>query len=211
MGKDTCLVRRYWDEISSVYDLFIKLYFYPLYSFLKDEILSEIREEDTVLEIASGSGMFSKEISERCKAFFAIDISERMLLKLRSKSVSVLNMDASFLGFKNSVFDKVICVNGLHVFEDPLLALKEAKRVLKKGGHFISATFCYGDIRAVCFKMFLLFSGWFFMAKGIPPFLHQFDIHSLLSVFEKAGLKVISKRLLWLSPPLFYVKAIKID
>ncbi len=205
------MVKEYWDTISSIYDLFSGLYLGCLYNELIDEILLRVRSQDTVLELAAGTGIVTHRLTEKCAHVFAVDISKKMLFKLKEKRlehiVKIANMDAESLGFKNNSFDKVICVNGLHVFRDPVLALKEIKRVLKKGGYVISATFCYGDVRAMGFKIFLLLSGWFWISGGIPPYLRQFDICSLLSIFQQAGFKVLSRKLLWQFPPFLYVEA----
>lgn len=51
----------------------------------------------------------------------------------RFPSVTAL-MDAHFLAFKGSVFDKIVCFEVLEHLDSPIKALKEFKRVLKADG-----------------------------------------------------------------------------
>jgi SAM-dependent methyltransferase len=54
----------------------------------------------------------------------------------RFPSVMVL-MDAHFLGFINSVFDKIVCFEVLEHLDSPIKALKEFRRVLKADGEIL--------------------------------------------------------------------------
>jgi len=46
-------------------------------------------------------------------------------------------MDAHFLGFRDSLFDRIVCFEVLEHLESPIKALKEFKRVLKENGEII--------------------------------------------------------------------------
>lgn len=46
-------------------------------------------------------------------------------------------MDAHFLGFKDSAFEKILCFEVLEHLESPIKALKEFKRVLKEDGRVL--------------------------------------------------------------------------
>ncbi|MEM3641293.1 MAG: methyltransferase domain-containing protein, partial [Candidatus Bathyarchaeia archaeon] len=54
----------------------------------------------------------------------------------RFPSVTAL-MDAHFLAFKDSVFDKIVCFEVLEHLNSPIKALKEFKRILKTNGEII--------------------------------------------------------------------------
>jgi len=54
----------------------------------------------------------------------------------RFPSVMLL-MDAHFLGFKELVFEKILCFEVLEHLESPIKALKEFKRILKEDGEII--------------------------------------------------------------------------
>ena len=212
LGKYINMVAKkgYWDNISYIYDVFISLYLRQAYERGTQKVLAYIKGDDMVLDVATGSGSLTQRISQISSHVCAIDLSETMLRRAKEKANSsgLFCMDAESLGFKNDSFDKVICFNGLHVFENPLFALMEMKRVLKPEGSILTATFCYGDLRAWVFKLFLLYSGWLWLAGGIPPFLHQFSISYLLDLFKKAGLKVIFYETIYNFPPLLFIHAI---
>lgn len=202
--------KEYWDNFSFIYDIFISLYLSHIYNLLHKKILGNIKDFDLVLEVATGTGITVNRIGGH---IYAIDISNAMLRKAKSKcksdNVKFINMDAEYLGFKSNTFDKIICLNGIHVFRDPILALQEMKRVLKTDGLIMTATFCYGDIRSMWFKLFLIFSGWLYMAGGMPPYLHQFDSVSLLNLFRKVDLEVLCLETIWHCPLLVYICARK--
>jgi len=46
-------------------------------------------------------------------------------------------MDAHFLGFKSSIFDKIVCFEVLEHLDSPIKALREFKRVLKRDGEIL--------------------------------------------------------------------------
>ncbi|MDI6690815.1 MAG: methyltransferase domain-containing protein [Candidatus Bathyarchaeota archaeon] len=54
----------------------------------------------------------------------------------RFPAVTIL-MDAHFLAFKDSVFDRIVCFEVLEHLDSPFSALKEFKRVLKHNGDVI--------------------------------------------------------------------------
>ena len=217
MGKDNYMVsqKKYWDNLSYIYDLFITLYFRHIYKIGIEEILSQIKPRDVVLDIATGTGIVANRIAAISDYIYGIDISYTMLnkacKKLKSNTLKFINMNAEYLGFKCDIFDKVICFNGIHVFRDPVVALNEMKRVVKPEGYIITITPCYGDIRSWPFKLFLMYSGWLYLAGGTPPYLHQFDLISLLKIFNNAKLRVISSKTIWPCPPIVYICAEKQD
>ncbi len=71
----------------------------------------------------------------------AIDISEGMLSKAKksakSRGISLLQMDAQELAFKDNVFDTVFATFVFCSVPDPIQGLKEIKRVLKTDGQLL--------------------------------------------------------------------------
>jgi methyltransferase OMS1 len=97
-----------------------------------------------VLEVAAGTGLnlpYYKD--EKCDKIVLTDSSEKMVEMLRSKAqgkflpLSIRKMDASSLQFADQSFDTVIDTFGICSFEDPIVALKEIKRVCKPDGKIL--------------------------------------------------------------------------
>lgn len=107
--------------------------------------LANIKPDDKVLDIASGTGVVSKEISQFLGPggfLVGIDLS-RTALKIAKKSISFRNssfieMDAENIGF-NFKFDKVTCQYGLMFFPDSQKVLKSIRNILDRKGKIIVA------------------------------------------------------------------------
>jgi len=108
-----------------------------------DLIISRVKSRgfSRVLEIGSGTGIFTESF---CKAGFdvyGVDISFDLLkeLKIKHSRKNLLNLsvaDVEDMPYCDGSFDAVVGVCVLHHFEI-VPALKEIGRVLKKGGIFL--------------------------------------------------------------------------
>jgi len=87
------------------------------------------------LEIGVGSGRFAEPL----KIQFGIDPAFKILKLAYKRGIRVVKGCAENLPFKNEVFDCVLFIVTICFLNDPLSALKEAYRVLKKEGKVIIA------------------------------------------------------------------------
>jgi len=101
---------------------------------------AEIKSDDSVLDIACGTGAVSKEISYllgNSGALVGIDISRVALCiakkSIQFKNVDFVEMDAENLGFHVN-FDKIVCQYGLMFFPDVSKVLKSINGIMKKNG-----------------------------------------------------------------------------
>ncbi len=98
---------------------------------------------DTVLELAAGTGVVTRAMSEGlpAAAIVATDLSEPMLSYAASvgtaRPVTWQQADAMQLPFEDEQFDAVVCEFGVMFFPDRRIAFAEAARVLRPGGVFI--------------------------------------------------------------------------
>lgn len=97
-----------------------------------------------ILDIGCADGMFTNVILTKSKAnnVIGIDVLKSSIdwanNHWRSKKVSFRKGNAHKLNFKDQTFDAVFALEVLEHVSDPKNVFKEVKRVLKKGGYFIS-------------------------------------------------------------------------
>lgn len=103
--------------------------------------ISGITKEDTVLDIACGSGIVSCEFAKHAKFVTGIDITQEMLneAKKLQKKENLQNIcwrigNVTDLPFSNNQFSVVISRFGFHHFINPLQVLKEMKRICTPNG-----------------------------------------------------------------------------
>jgi ubiquinone/menaquinone biosynthesis C-methylase UbiE len=98
-----------------------------------------------VLEIAAGTGVVTRALAPRLSpdaSYVVTDLNQPMLDYAASRQAADSRIkwrqaDALALPFENAAFDLVCCQFGAMFFPDRPSAYREAKRVLKSGGHFL--------------------------------------------------------------------------
>jgi ubiquinone/menaquinone biosynthesis C-methylase UbiE len=96
-----------------------------------------------ILETAAGTGIVTEALAKALPQaqIVATDLNQAMLdvaaKRVRSAGVSFRQADAQALPFPDAGFDAVVCQFGVMFFPDRVLAYREARRVLRPGGHFL--------------------------------------------------------------------------
>lgn len=104
-------------------------------------IVLQVASEPRVVEIGVGTGRISVPL-ERCGVRVAgLDLSRKMLHRLREKSrdVDVVVAEASRPPFRARVFDAAMFVHILHLVPDPDATLRSALELVRPGGMLIEA------------------------------------------------------------------------
>ncbi len=102
---------------------------------------SKMTQEQLVLEIGCGTGLFTEKISKTGAKIIATDISDDLLSIARKKNIPNTTFqlaDAHKLNFSDNFFDVVFGSSILHHLEMEK-SLKEIYRVLKPGGKIVFA------------------------------------------------------------------------
>ena len=98
-----------------------------------------------VLETAAGTGVVTRALAPKLcpgASYIVTDLNQPMLDYAASRQapdsrIKWRQADALALPFENAAFDLVCCQFGAMFFPDRSSAYREAKRVLKPGGHFL--------------------------------------------------------------------------
>lgn len=103
----------------------------------------EDKKFDKILEIGYGSGIFFPELVSHCNKLYGLEIfgkegEDKIVDMMKKENINVELVNGSILKmpFKENYFDAVICISTMeHLQPDELKqALRESRRVLKKGG-----------------------------------------------------------------------------
>ena len=135
-----------FSTIAPRYDFITRAFSYGMDRRWKRTLVRRARlpENAAVLDLASGTGDFSLEISARYpkSKTVAVDLTERMLKLARARGVqAVVCADAGLLPFPTACFDCVFIGYGLRNFPQLPVTLREIERVTRPGGLLLSLDF----------------------------------------------------------------------
>ncbi|EOQ32112.1 TPA: class I SAM-dependent methyltransferase [Bacillus cereus] len=98
-----------------------------------------VEKEVQVLDVGCGDGYGTYKLSLTGYKAVGVDLSEIMIQKGKERgegpNLSFIKGDLSSLPFENEKFEAIMAINSLEWTEEPLRALNEIKRVLKKDGY----------------------------------------------------------------------------
>ena len=98
--------------------------------------LLNAKKHDKILEIGAGTGRIAKHYGFNVRDLTLLDPAENML----KRAMDLLPHAKPIVGysekmdFPSNTFDKIVCYDSLHHWQNQLKGLKEAYRVLKPGG-----------------------------------------------------------------------------
>ena len=113
-------------------------------------------DDDLVLDVACGTGRFSRYVAPDAEDVWGIDVAERMLQLGRRylarddiDNVQFVRMGVENLSFDTRTFDSVCCGWAIHLFPDRKRSFEEMSRVLRPGGTFVGTTILDAPMGAV--------------------------------------------------------------
>ncbi len=134
--------RLFYKYLSTVYD---RINPFIWTEEMRTEALSLLEFEDdmTVLDVGCGTGFATEGLLEHVDEVYGIDQSEHQLEKAyakfgkRAPPVHFHRGDAERLPFATDTFDVVWSSGSIEYWPNPILALREFRRVLKPGGQVL--------------------------------------------------------------------------
>jgi ubiquinone/menaquinone biosynthesis C-methylase UbiE len=159
-------------------------------------------DEGTVLDVACGPGILSRHMASPSVFVHGIDASLGMLRKgvLYTKRDQIRNMHfarakVEELPFEDAFFDGAICGGALHLFRDPLLALREMGRTMREGAPLAVTTFINGQKGILRFRPIRRHAE---QHHGTHVFeIHELEQHLSDSGFERFEPKIYGSLLLF--------------
>ena len=197
--------KNFWDRNAGRYDRFMqkdRMAYEKMY-----ELVRPVVKVQTVLELATGTGLIAKNVVNAAAHIEATDASAEMITEAkrdnRSAKLHFSVQDMFCLPYADQSFDVVIVSNALHVVPHPEKALAEIRRVLKDDGVLIAPTFTHagnsfsGMVRA------------FFMKRVGFPLHSKWTSAEYLRFLRQNGWTVRKSAVLKASFPLTYTECVK--
>ena len=133
--EKTRQVRAMFDAIAGRYELVNKMMTFGLDARWRRRAVGDLRlpPRSVVLDLAAGTGDFTRELQRQGQRTVATDLSYGMLHVGRNMGAKV-QADACALPFATACFDGLTCGYALRNFTDLALTFDEMARVLRSGG-----------------------------------------------------------------------------
>jgi len=127
-----------------VYDAKRSFYETGYGGFRERKLLSLFVRGPNVLDVACGTGRHLPFLARKGFEVVGLDLSRGMLIVAKNKikgykKAHFVRADAESLPFRENAFDEIVCSRAFKFFPNPLRALEEGRKVLRKGGKSILA------------------------------------------------------------------------
>lgn len=202
---------KFWDFLSKKYDRLIEKNAKKTYDETIQLIKNELEQNNSILEIGTGTGLIALAIASSVKSIIAIDTSKGMLELAKQKqskekigNISFEEGNANNLSFRDNSMDAIICMNIMHLLPKPEDVITQIKRVVKHNGKIILPTYCHGENRKSKFFSYLSSLSGF----KVP---NRWSIKNFHVFLENQGLKIQNEKTFPGKFPLSYVVLIKIN
>ncbi len=177
---------------------------YDIHSALQREVAEEligmIKDKGRIgacLDVGCGTGFLTKMLKEGTHGspLYGLDISHRMIEVAGNKlshipKTYLIQADAEGIPFKDSSFDLVASNLTYQWMPDPMWAFSEARRVIKKGGRFLSSIIGHESLKELreSYRLATTIA----QRDGLPPFVDFPKSETILDTMERAGFSNIS-------------------
>lgn len=144
--------REFWERTASSYDRSMLLLGGPIPAAV-ERVVEVVRGSGRVLEVASGTGLFTVAMAPVVGELIATDYAEAMVAQTRARVAGLANVrcevrDLYQLGEELRDLDAVVGANVLHLVPDLDLGLAEMRSALRPGGVLVVPTYCHSQTAA---------------------------------------------------------------
>ena len=199
--------KNFWDRNAGRYDRFMRkdrAAYETMYGLIRPVVKGK-----TVLELATGTGLISKNIVNAAAHIEASDTSAEMIREAKRRNHSAKLhfsvQDMFCLPYADESFEVVIVSNALHIVPQPEKALAEIHRVLRDDGMLIAPTFTHAE------NSFFGNSKAFFLKLAGFPLHSRWTSEEYLCFLQQNGWTVRKSDVLKASFPLTYVECVKAE
>ena len=199
--------KNFWDRNAGRYDRFMRkdrAAYETMYGLIRPVVKGK-----TVLELATGTGLISKNIVNAAAHIEASDTSAEMIREAKRRNHSAKLhfsvQDMFCLPYADESFEVVIVSNALHIVPQPEKALAEIHRVLRDDGVLIAPTFTHAE------NSFFGNSKAFFLKLAGFPLHSRWTSEEYLCFLQQNGWTVRKSDVLKASCPLTYVECVKAE
>ena len=199
--------KNFWDRNAGRYDRFMRkdrAAYETMYGLIRPVVKGK-----TVLELATGTGLISKNIVNAAAHIEASDTSAEMIREAKRRNHSAKLhfsvQDMFCLPYADESFEVVIVSNALHIVPQPEKALAEIHRVLRDDGVLIAPTFTHAE------NSFFGNSKAFFLKLAGFPLHSRWTSEEYLCFLQQNGWTVRKSDVLKASFPLTYVVCVKAE
>ena len=199
--------KNFWDRNAGRYDRFMRkdrAAYETMYGLIRPVVKGK-----TVLELATGTGLISKNIVNAAAHIEASDTSAEMIREAKRRNHSAKLyfsvQDMFCLPYADESFEVVIVSNALHIVPQPEKALAEIHRVLRDDGVLIAPTFTHAE------NSFFGNSKAFLLKLAGFPLYSRWTSGEYLCFLQQNGWTVRKSDVLRASFPLTYVECVKAE
>ena len=199
--------KNFWDKNAGRYDRFMRkdrAAYDEMYALIRPVVKGK-----TVLELATGTGLITKNIVNAAAHIEATDASVGMIAEAKrdnqSAKLHFSVQDMFRLPYTDKSFDVVIVSNALHIVPQPEKALAEIHRVLRDDGVLIAPTFTHAE------NSFFGNSKAFFLKLAGFPLHSRWTSEEYLRFLRQNGWAVRKSVILKASFPLTYAECEKTE
>ena len=178
-------------------------------------------KSDKILDVGSGNGIFSLEMSLFFKYVIGLEFSERIIFAKKylnqsgKKNIKFVRCDAKKMSFDNNSFDLVYCTGVVEHIPDVDDAIKEIARVSKKYVLFDTPTWRWEVYHFFKFWIWVATNPVYVLKRGIEKIrkenasigglakkswneahVNKWNISKWRSVFQKNGIKIIDEKII---------------
>lgn len=216
------LVPLFFEHTAKTYDKVAVWATFGKDKYWKKEIVEKIEHADSILDLACGTGILTRNIAKRFpqSQILGIDISKRYLEIAEKNSSSFSNISFLHVDAENLNLDKkfdCICSSYIPKYCNPEILVKKFIHHLNPGGKIILHDFTYPKNKLVkilwnSYFVLLNFIGtfapsWKFAFVELPKLIKTSSwVNSYKQKLERNGFKVKLQNLTWHSSTILFAK-----